>query len=143
MFRNHVGGSRDLYVTRSSDGRTFGRAEKQGVGTWKLDACPMDGGDLGIGAEGVTSVWRRQDGIFLSRPGAPERQIGVGRDPVMSAASATVDVAWTTPDGVLLQRGTGSRLVGAGKSPALLAFPAHSLLAWEQQGHVVTQVVPR
>ena len=89
MFRNHVGGSRDLYVTRSSDGRTFGRAEKQGVGTWKLDACPMDGGDLGIGADGVTSVWRRQDGIFLSRPGAPERQIGVGRDPVMSAASAT------------------------------------------------------
>jgi hypothetical protein len=143
MFRNHVAGSRDLYVTRSSDGRTFGPAEKQGVGTWKLDACPMDGGDLSLDPGGVTSVWRRRDGIFLATRGAPERQIGVGRDPVVSAASTTVDVAWTTPDGVLLQRGTGSRLVGAGKSPALLAFPAHSLLAWEQQGQVVTQVIPR
>jgi hypothetical protein len=43
----------------------------------------------------------------------------------------------------LLRRGGENRLIGEGKFVSLLAFPRHSLLAWEQQGKVVTQVVPR
>jgi len=143
MFRNHIAGSRDLYVTRSTDGRTFTPAAKQGTGTWKLDACPMDGGSIVLGAGGVSSVWRRQDTIFLSMNEGPEREIGPGRDPVMAVAPGAVDIAWTSPDGIFLKRGTENRLLGAGKFASLLAFPRHSLLAWEQQGKVVTQVVPR
>lgn len=143
MFRNHIAGSRDLYVTRSTDGRSFTPAEKQGKGTWKLEACPMDGGGVVVGADGVSSVWRRDNAIFLATPGVPERQIGFGRDPVLSASPGVLDIAWTTSDGIFLQRGTASRLIGVGKFAALLAFPSHSLLAWEQQGKVVTQVVPR
>jgi uncharacterized protein YfiM (DUF2279 family) len=143
MFRNHVAGARDLYVTRSTDGILFTPAEKQGSGTWHLNACPMDGGGIVLSASGVSSVWRREDGIFLSTPGVPERRIGVGRDPVIAAGPSGLDLAWTTADGILLQRGTTTRLVGAGKAATLLAFPAHTLLAWEQQGQVVTTVVPR
>ena len=121
----------------------FTPAEKQGSGTWHLNACPMDGGGVTWGSAGVSSVWRREDGIFLSTPGVPERRIGVGRDPVIAAGPSGLDLAWTTPDGIMLQRGTTTRLVGAGKAAALLAFPTHTLLAWEQQGQVVTKVVPR
>ena len=143
MFRNHIAGSRDMYVTRSTDGRTFAPAEKQGKGTWKLEACPMDGGSLVLGAGGVSSVWRRDNTIYLAMNEGPERQIGNGRDPVMSVGPGVVDIAWTTPDGIFLKRGTENRLIGAGKFASLIAFPQHSLLAWEQQGKVVTQVVPR
>ena len=143
MFRNHIAGSRDMYVTRSSDGRTFTQASKQGQGTWKLDACPMDGGGVVVDSRGVSSVWRRGSAIILVRPGAPEHQVGIGRDPVVSAVPAALDLAWITPDGIILQRGTESRLIGVGRSAALLAFESHSLLAWEQHGSVVTQVVPR
>jgi hypothetical protein len=143
MFRNHIAGSRDMYVTRSTDGRTFTPAEKQGQGTWKLEACPMDGGSVVLGPGGVSSVWRRDDTIFLAMNEGPERPIGVGRDPVLAVTAGAVDVAWTSPDGIFLKRGTRNRLIGAGKFAALLAFPQHSLLAWEQQGKVVTQVVPR
>ena len=143
MFRNHIAGARDLYVTRSDDGANFSAAVKQGTGTWKLDACPMDGGGLIVGDDGVTSVWRREGEIFLATPAVPERHIGSGRDPVIAATSSAVDVAWTTPEGIRLLRGTDSLLAGAGKFAALLAFPGHTLLAWEHQGHVVTRVIPR
>lgn len=143
MFRNHLGPARDLYVTRSADGRTFAPAEKQGTGTWLLNACPMDGGGVAMDASGLSSVWRREGDIMLTTPEVPERQVGVGRDPVIGMAGPHVDLAWTTPNGILLQRGSSARLVGPGKAAALLAFPTHTLLAWEQQGQVVTQVVPR
>lgn len=145
MFRNQIDGARDMYVARSTDGRTFAAAEKQGTGTWKIEACPMDGGGLTLSGSGVTSVWRREGDILLTMPGAPERRLGVGRDPVIDAVGPGTgpDVAWTTPDGIMLQRGSATRLLGPGKSAVLLALPAHTLVAWEQQGHVVTQVVPR
>ena len=44
MWRNALNGSRDFYVTSSTDGVHFTAARKLGTGTWKLDACPMDGG---------------------------------------------------------------------------------------------------
>ena len=54
-------------------------------------------------------------GIFLATPGAPERQVGIGRDPVISASAAALDIAWTTPDGIFLQRGTASSSDGDGQ----------------------------
>jgi hypothetical protein len=143
MFRNSVAGSRDLYVTRSTDGSTFAAAEKQGSGTWLLQACPMDGGAVVLGPAGTSTVWRRESDIFLTTPGSPEQRLGTGRDPAMATAPAGVDVAWTTPEGIRLVRGSESTLVGPGKFAALLGFPRHTLVAWEQQGQVATKVVPR
>jgi hypothetical protein len=49
MWRNALGGARDMYLSTSSDGgKTFSPARKLGKGTWPLDACPMDGGALAV-----------------------------------------------------------------------------------------------
>ncbi|RUL83573.1 exo-alpha-sialidase [Tautonia sociabilis] len=80
MWRNQLHGSRDLYLTSSTDGgETFGPAEKLGLGTWPLDACPMDGGALAAGPGGrVQTVWMRDGAMFAARPGEAERPLGGG-----------------------------------------------------------------
>lgn len=74
MFRDAVGGHRDMYLATSRDaGRSFPDVRKLGTGTWLLDACPMDGGDMEISANGrVSSVGRRDGTIYQARPAAPE-----------------------------------------------------------------------
>ncbi|GAB2541535.1 sialidase family protein [Spirosoma aerophilum] len=83
MFRNFLNGSRDMYLLRSADGgKTFGKVEKLGEGTWKLNACPMDGGGLDIDANGsISTVWRRADKLYTARPGQPETEIVGGKNP--------------------------------------------------------------
>jgi hypothetical protein len=82
MFRNWLNGSRDLYVTRSSDrGLTFGAAQKMGIDTWKLNGCPMDGGGLRISpANAVQTVWQRKGYIYYAATGEPEKYIARGRN---------------------------------------------------------------
>ena len=48
MWRNSLGGARDMYLSASRDGVTFPAPEKLGNGTWRIDACPMDGGGLAV-----------------------------------------------------------------------------------------------
>ena len=69
MWRNVIQGSRDFYFSTSTDGLSFGKAQKMGAGTWQLNACPMDGGGLAVDDTGLVSVWRRESQIFLARPG--------------------------------------------------------------------------
>jgi hypothetical protein len=53
MFRNWINGNRDLYLIRSvNGGSSFGRAQKLGNGSWKLNGCLMDGGGLVISKSG-------------------------------------------------------------------------------------------
>jgi len=81
MFRNWLDGNRDLFLIQSSNGgESFGNAKKLGNGSWKLNACPMDGGGLAIAANGVPqTVWRRQTKIYTARPDEPEQEIGEGK----------------------------------------------------------------
>ncbi len=72
MWRNALDGSRDMYLISSHDGgKTFGGAEKQGAGTWKLNACPMDGGGVAFTAQGtVVTTWRaRANDVYMAQPG--------------------------------------------------------------------------
>jgi len=66
MFHYWLGGNRDLYLIESWDaGKSFGREQKLGNGSWALNACPMDGGGLAIDKKGnLTTVWRREDKYF-------------------------------------------------------------------------------
>src|SRR5919199_1471209 len=68
MFRNWINGNRDLYlITSSNNGKTFGQAQKLGVGNWKLNGCPMDGGGLAVNKNGTAeTVWRREGKIYAS-----------------------------------------------------------------------------
>jgi hypothetical protein len=113
----------------------------------------MDGGEINLSGRELTTVWRREDAIFVSTatstttststPDAPERRVATGRDPALAAAGARVDVAWTTPEGIVLMRGDRTQAIGPGQFPVLLAFDKHTLLAFEQQGQVFVRRIPR
>lgn len=67
MWRNAVQGERDMYQCVSMDGgKSFSEAKKIGKGTWKLNACPMDGGSLAAIGEKVAYGWRREGWLFLT-----------------------------------------------------------------------------
>jgi BNR repeat protein len=143
MFRNQVEGYRDMYLAWSRDGYSFGPAAKLGEGTWSLQACPMDGGGLAMAGSDAITAWRREDGIFLAAPSAPERRIGEGRDPAVAVSGGQVDVAWSAAGLVTLGRGQQKTTIGPGRFPTLLADGDHTLLAWEHDGRVEVRRVDR
>lgn len=144
MFRNSLEGNRDMYVTRSRDGRTFEPAVKLGIGTWPLQGCPMDGGAVLLSANGMLATWRREDGVFLTMGTGAEQRLGTGRDSVVGVAGASPDVAWSGAEGVVLWRPEGTPTpLGPGRFPSLLSFEQHTLVAWEDQGRVHVGTVPR
>jgi hypothetical protein len=144
MFRNSVDGNRDMYVARSgSDGR-FASAAKVGTESWLLNACPMDGGGIGFGTNGLVAAWRRDTSVYLTTPQAPERRLGPGRDPAIATAGTHVDLAWSAPEGLQLVRDSGKPVsLGPGRFPALLAFPDRTILAFENQGSVEVRAIRR
>ena len=135
MWRNWLNGSRDMHLARSADGLRFSAGEKLGRGTWKLNACPMDGGGLVVAQGKIVSAWRRDGEIFLASPGEPEQSIGRGVDVSISAGSHGVYALWSTPSGIVF-RGPGDaqpRAISSnGAFPAIAALPTgHALAAWE------------
>jgi hypothetical protein len=145
MFRNSLDGNRDMYITVSKDaGRTFASARKQGTGSWRLEACPMDGGDLDWTGDQTASIWRREGEVFTVRGDAPEKSLGPGTDPVISVYQRVIDLAWTSPDGIFLRRGSDEpRRLDAGRFPVLLAQRERTLVAWENNGKVLLRSVGR
>src|SRR5690606_36739219 len=127
-----------------ADGLMFGPAARLGVGSWTLNACPMDGGGLAVGPGGdLTAVWRREGTVFLSTPASPEQRVGDGRDAVVALSGGHRDVAWSADAGVTLLRDGRMQLLGAGRFPSLIASPEYSVVAWEHQGQILIQRVPR
>jgi BNR repeat-like domain len=150
MFRNHVDGRRDMYVVESRDGAAFGAAVKQGRGSWPLEACPMDGGAIALGAGVTDAVWRREAMLYATVTRAPsvttdaEVELGPGRDPVVARHDQWVDMAWTGSDGIVLRQAGGAPApLGPGAFASIVALPAHTVVAYEHQGRVTIQRVVR
>jgi hypothetical protein len=145
MFRNSLEGNRDMYVVQSDDGgRTFGRAAKLGSGTWKLNACPMDGGALQIDSTGrAVSVWRREGEVFLSTGSGHEQRLGPGRQPILAATPRGPVLAWTEGKALkVIRPGQASAAIldGDAAFPSMVALPNGSVaLAWEQKGAIVVR----
>jgi len=95
MWRGQEKGARDMVVARSVDGgATFSKPVKVGTGTWRLDACPMDGGAL-ISTLGRTiSVWRRQDQVFRAEVEGTEVSMGDGEQPWITTGPSGLYVVW-------------------------------------------------
>jgi hypothetical protein len=88
MWRNFVGGNRDMYIATSSDeAESFAPAVKLGEKSWPLNACPMDGGGLAVSPDGtITTVWRREEVIVLTDDNSSrEMMLGPGRQPWAAA----------------------------------------------------------
>lgn len=139
MFRNWLGGSRDLYLASSNDGgRTF-TTTKLGQGTWPLEGCPMDGGGVTLDARGPLTVWRRGSTVFEARPGAAEIEIGPGKN----AAIAGDLVVWSAPDGLRVKRGSGEPTIldPTGAYPSAAGAPGYEVVAWEAKGGIAVRVL--
>ena len=139
MWRNALGGSRDLYLAFSRDGGgTFAPAEKLGTGTWKLNACPMDGGGLAFAREGPgapITVWRREATLHLARPGEPEKTVGEGKDAALTTTARGPVAAWRSKAGLMLQLPAAApRLLDAqGAAASVAAAPdgRFTIAVWE------------
>ena len=147
MFRNWLGGDRDMYLVTSTDGgRTFRPAEKLGAGTWPLNACPMDGGGLAVSPNGkIVSGWRRGSEVFVAPAGGAETRIEAGKDPAIVSRPDGIYVAWSSPAG-LRARVPGKAdpilLDSAGAFVNLASIPGGPVIAaWESKGTINFQTL--
>ncbi len=147
MWRNWLAGSRDMYLTRSRDGRTFSTPEKLGTGTWPLNACPMDGGGIAVAHNHVVTAWRREHEIFLASPGEKETGIGEGVDVSIAAGPEGVGAVWSTTTGIraLLQgQKEAISVAQKGAFPNIVWLPnGDALAAWELDGTIQIQELDR
>jgi BNR repeat-like domain len=146
MFRNVLDGSRDLYLATARGSNPF-EFQKLGDGTWKLDACPMDGGDIDVGSRSdLISVWRREDTIYADNPGEKEIALGTGTDPAVAAGMNDLLWAAWVHDAAIVARNNQSKeavtLSPKGAFPTLLMTGNGTVIgAWEQdQGISVAQL---
>jgi hypothetical protein len=137
MWRNWLGGMRDMYLAVSSDGGETFRTEKLGRGQWPLKACPMDGGGMAIAGDAVYTVWRRDQTIYLARPGEAERELGPGRDAAIAVAGGRVYTAWSSADGLQFRAGGKALPAREGAYVDLVAAGDRVIAAWEHQGRIV------
>ena len=135
MWRNWLGGSRDLYLATSRDGRTFSLAQKLGTGTWKLNGCPMDGGSLAFTRAGKwLAVWRRERTVFASEARTPEKQLAANAvQPAAAYAGETPLVLWEAGGALVLQRGTEPpvRFADDAGAASIASGPGTAVVAWE------------
>jgi hypothetical protein len=134
-----------MYLTSSTDGVHFEGAAKQGDGTWKINACPMDGGGFAMENGKAISAWRRDNLIYLAEPGVPEKDLGPGKDVAMVRTKAGSYLAWTREGSIVAKSPGAAQPVLLGKDggfAALLAIGDRAVLAaWESQGAIETRVL--
>lgn len=142
MWRNSLGGMRDMYWSASTDGgRNFTPAEKLGQGTWPLKGCPMDGGNLAVGPKGeIFTAWRRDKEVFLSTTSGSEQRLDQGQQPWIAADAAGQHTVWLQQrPGRLMYQGAGmsqpQELARQATDPVIVAAPGGKGLlvaAWEE-----------
>ncbi|AKD53785.1 sialidase/neuraminidase family protein [Spirosoma radiotolerans] len=146
QFRNWLNGSRDLYLAHSTNGGTsFGSVQKLGSGTWKLNACPMDGGAVSLSPTGQPfTVWRRENTLYTCRPGEPEQAIGTGRNVTTATDSVGRALAWNEGNLVWLKLDNREPIrLGTGQMPSVALVNGFAICAWEADGQVVSAVTAR
>lgn len=135
MFRNALDGSRDLYLVSSKDGRRFETAQKVGAGTWKLQACPMDGGGVSVLDGHIVTAWRRESDIFLAQPSQAEVRIGPGKDVAVAQTKDGIYIVYTIDgavEAVLPGTSKRRRIAAEGAFPSLVTLAGRQVLAaWE------------
>lgn len=140
MFRNWMKGNRDLYIIQSKDGGSnFGKAQKLGEGSWKLNGCPMDGGGIVINSDNtINTVWRRQENVYRCEAGKKEEMIAVGKQCVIAGNNGNDFIALVDEGKVYSIKPDGTKIeVGSGRYPQLAATgESTAFCAWEKEGKV-------
>ena len=146
MFRNWVNGSRDLYLATSADkGERFSVAAKLGTGTWKLNACPMDGGGLNFNADNsINTTWQRQGMVYYCKPGGNEKELGKGRDCSISTNAGQTIVAMGNAGELKYKNIQTDRetIVGKGSYLKTYILPNDKVLCvWEEDGMIKSKKI--
>lgn len=145
MFRNWLGGNRDLYLIHSSDGGNyFAQAEKLGSGSWPLNGCPMDGGSFALNDNGtMETVWNRKGNIYACEPGKEEQKLGEGKNCTMESVNGKNVYAWVENGNVVLLKPQGMKIsLGTGELPVLRGTNnEHVLCVWENEKGIQKAIV--
>ncbi|MBI3267459.1 MAG: exo-alpha-sialidase [Planctomycetes bacterium] len=150
MFRNWLGGSRDMYYLKvGAGGKVAEAAKKLGAGTWPLKGCPMDGGAIAAAADGAPlTIWRRARSIFFDVPGQPERELGGGEQAWIAGGPKGAHMVWLTGRGGDLMyqppSGAATRLSGKASDPVIASAPGAKtpvVVAWQSEDEILLQVV--
>jgi hypothetical protein len=144
MFRNWLNGNRDLHLLQSPDlGKSFGKAVKLGNGTWQLNGCPMDGGDIAISSNGsVQTVWRREKNIYSCEAGKPEIEIGEGKGCTMETINGQNIYAWTKKGEVVCVLPDKKITLGKGGSPVIKSIGNNKILCvWENENEIYSRII--
>ena len=147
MWRNWLGGNRDMYRSISTDGgRTFGMATKLGTGEWPLKGCPMDGGSLAVMGDETAYVWRREQKLFVTTPTVPEILISEsGSHPIVVPGRLGFQFIWQAQGNLYRKNLAQSEptLLARGGAYAAAAWSPNSgasFIAWEGTEGPVTTV---
>ncbi len=134
MFRNNINGSRDLHFTKSTDnGASFSVPQKLGSGTWKINGCPMDGGDFtNYGNNELMTVWQRDGTIYTANSDLSEEVISEGRSPSISGNLKNYSIVYTNGDEVMAihEPMTRSEKIGSGTSAKVLSTEDGVIYLW-------------
>ena len=141
MFRNWLGGSRDMWLASSRDGGKSFNAKKVGEGTWVLNACPMDGGGIAVKANGeVVTSWRREQEIFWTDGPAFQAPNWKGKDSALALdASGKPVIAWTEGMRLMLFDGSVRELARHGGFASLTGSKQGLLAAWESGTGIIVE----
>lgn len=136
MWRNWLGGARDMWAAVSTDGgKTFPQPQKLGTGSWPLKGCPMDGGALTYDPTGaLATVWRREGTVYSASAGAPEKTLAAAaQQPVIARTRNGLTVAYEKGGEIMLVVGSQSpKSLGKGRAPAIGSNGAGAaFIAWE------------
>lgn len=148
MWRNWLNGNRDMYQAQSSDdGKSFSAAVKIGTGTWKLQACPMDGGSLSVDADGMTFAWRRDTSLYAAKKEGSETVISdVGTQPVVVRTSSGAGFVWQNGANLHWQAPNSKGAIvfapdGAYASSAWNPKQRNSTVVWESSSGIFARTV--
>jgi BNR repeat-like domain len=140
MWRGNVDGNRDMMLAQSKDGgSTFEPTQKLGEGSWKFNACPMDGGSIVIGEGGsVSTFWMREGRMYQAGAGKPEDEVARGVQGWSAVRGKQSFRAWleTRPGALMIAvPGTGPRQLARGAFDPMVASGAKEdgpvVVVWE------------
>src|SRR5262249_36923838 len=139
MFRNWLNDSRDLYLTTSfNNGESFFPVQKLGTGTWKLNACPMDGGGL-TDKPDLETTWRREGTVYYCKPGQPETVIGAGKNSSIATTTSNTFIGYESKDTLRLASlpDKNTEVIGTGEFMKIAVLPDQKIVCvWESGGNI-------